>query len=1418
MPKISIVIPSMKHLDDCLRPCCESIIKHTDMTDVGVIVVLNGCGDDGSREYIHSLQLAGYPFLIKWLDEPSGYTHSTNVGIHASRGDYIILLNNDVVILGEQWINLLLQPFLEDPTVGLTGPLMLHCPDADEDFLVFFCAMISRVCLDAIGGELDEVFSPGYGEDCAAACEARKAGFKVLQVPPSEPTLIDKGCEDLPSWKRDKMWTNPFPCYHDGNKTFGEDPERFEAVLRKNKQTLQERYRVKPMPPLNLDRAKVIDGWFAESELEFVAAQAQHCKVVVEIGSWHGRSGRGIADNLPEGGVLYCVDTWCGSSGEPEMHGSAALRQGDHAHSWWWCNMHDLILAGKVIPVRMHSVNAAVTLKTMGVVADMIFVDADHSYEGVRDDVLAWRGLLREGGLFCGHDYYLEGQEPFAWMGVRKCINELFPDVQQALGTSIWHSRSKPLVKGITIDCIIVDDNLDAVEQRFRDTDALVDRWVIIEGKQTRDGQFKPLYFAENLGRFAPWLHKVTNISGFEFKGDPNDTQAAENRLWDAVTIGTEQCKDEDIIVLDGVGVSTLECKISHKEVAASSPSEARTRHIAIKTQVESQCDDPEYAKQVESSQRTIISEMFRDVDKESAILDVGCGTGVSMRILRDLGFTHVNGIDVAEQPALIADGFSVNKCDMHNIHLDDNSCNIVYASHSLEHAYDPLKVLAEFKRVLKPNGQLFVVLPYPDYIDSEHRARVHCGSEKLGLTVQDNGRTMIRTIEGVGFENTHQVSGDLRGEMEAYLKFKHAVPPKGRVIDTFIFNDELDVLDIRLATLNDTVDRFVLVEGTLTHSGKPKPLHFDINKDRYQQYLPKISHIIVDDYPTVSGTIYDQAWTRERHQRDSIMNGLGDCEPDDIILIGDADEIASPEAIGGYSVSMGLCRLKQRLFYYYLNCENKEGWDWHKIAPYSVVKALTPCGVRYPPAGHTPLIENGGWHFSFLGDAANAIKKVGDYAHREFDTPELMDTERVTKLMAEGKDIFGRDCQYEFVEIDEGYPDCIKSQLTQFIQKGLWRVRPPKPTVEMVLEKAQQIESRLATLASSIGPRPTVTAEVSTLGRYTTTLPMCLTSIITQTRKPDKLVIYDDGEQANLRELSPFNGLLAMCEERGIKWEVFATPRKGQVTNHQHALDTATTDFIWRVDDDEVSMPDCLERLLASADETVGAVGGLVLPPSDHNELPSFLDGSLKDIEVGMNMAWFKFNGGPREVQHLYSTFLLRVEAARSVGGYPKTLSVVGHREESIITHLLHRAGWKLLINPTAVTYHLRESTGGIRSFNDTSLWEHDEQIWQSYLQEWGANGGKPTKLIVLDCGIGDHFAFKSILPKLREIHADKELVLSVCFPQVFEGENLKLISIADAKNILGERYETDSHLYRWLWEQDWKGALADGMLSFWG
>lgn len=223
--KYSIVIPTYNHCRDLLKPCLESIRKYTDMGECEVVVVANGCTDE-TREYVESL---GSPFKLVWSDAALGYTKATNLGINAARGKYIVLMNNDTVLLHQpvnHWLNLLRNPFDIDPTVGITGPMRFSwdCGGVQREAMAFWLVMIPRAVFDKVG-ILDEIFSPGMGEDGDFSIRVTEAGYKLISVPNDDTFKFDDG--------PDKM---PFPIWHMGNGTFNEnEAEKNSIILRNNK-------------------------------------------------------------------------------------------------------------------------------------------------------------------------------------------------------------------------------------------------------------------------------------------------------------------------------------------------------------------------------------------------------------------------------------------------------------------------------------------------------------------------------------------------------------------------------------------------------------------------------------------------------------------------------------------------------------------------------------------------------------------------------------------------------------------------------------------------------------------------------------------------------------------------------------------------------------------------------------------------------------------------------------------------------------------------------------------------------------------------------------------------------------------------------------------------------------------------------
>lgn len=122
-------------------------------------------------------------------------------------------------------------------------------------------------------------------------------------------------------------------------------------------------------------------------------------------------------------------------------------------------------------------------------------------------------------------------------------------------------------------------------------------------------------------------------------------------------------------------------------------------------------------------------------------------------------------------------------------------------------------------------------------------------------------------------------------------------------------------LLRLRLDTLWEQVDYFVIVESVKTISGKPKPLNFRI--ENFELYRDKIRYLVLSEYPFPT----DDAWRNERYQRDFVAHGLFDAADEDWILVSDLDEIPKPEAIKQFDPRRFLRGdFMQNAYSYYLN------------------------------------------------------------------------------------------------------------------------------------------------------------------------------------------------------------------------------------------------------------------------------------------------------------------------------------------------------------------------------------------------------------------------------------------------------------------------------------------------------------------
>jgi len=272
------------------------------------------------------------------------------------------------------------------------------------------------------------------------------------------------------------------------------------------------------------------------------------------------------------------------------------------------------------------------------------------------------------------------------------------------------------------------------------------------------------------------------------------------------------------------------------------------------------------------------------------------------------------------------------------------------------------------------------------------------------------------------------------------------------KIYDTFIFFNELDLLEIRLNILNDYVDYFVLVESTKTFTGKEKPLYYLENKNRFEKFNYKIIHIIVDDMPDsfdelklrngdelTKSIIYDCLtttnvpknevhWLREFYQKEQIKQGLRNASDEDFIYISDLDEIWSTE-LNLNLKSDKIFRLNQKVYTYYLNVHSSENWFGTVATKYSNLKNYSVNHIRTPNKNVYEEVFDAGWHFTFQGGEMMIRHKIESYGHQELNREYIKSM--ISSRMENSIDIFGRG---HILTIDNnGLPLYIKNNLETY-------------------------------------------------------------------------------------------------------------------------------------------------------------------------------------------------------------------------------------------------------------------------------------------------------------------------------------------------------------------------------------------------
>lgn len=266
-------------------------------------------------------------------------------------------------------------------------------------------------------------------------------------------------------------------------------------------------------------------------------------------------------------------------------------------------------------------------------------------------------------------------------------------------------------------------------------------------------------------------------------------------------------------------------------------------------------------------------------------------------------------------------------------------------------------------------------------------------------------------------------------------------------IYDVFTFFNEVDLLELRFRELESVVDVFVIVEGTRTHRGEPKPAYFQENIRRFRPWMNKIIYYLVNDPPGGDRNDLEATWCRDFHQRDCIKRVLPVVEPDDIVLHTDADEIVRADAVRNYSIEQGIAALQMRFYHFYLNYQSNGAWELAIACPGSVYNSLPPSKLRYLdhryPSYYTvnTFLPDAGWHFSYLGGVENIKLKLRSYLHWDGNhtLPTLaaiqagqdVNLQELTKQSDQGFHTFDR------VEVDSGMPLWVQQNTEHYKKLG---------------------------------------------------------------------------------------------------------------------------------------------------------------------------------------------------------------------------------------------------------------------------------------------------------------------------------------------------------------------------------------------
>lgn len=260
-------------------------------------------------------------------------------------------------------------------------------------------------------------------------------------------------------------------------------------------------------------------------------------------------------------------------------------------------------------------------------------------------------------------------------------------------------------------------------------------------------------------------------------------------------------------------------------------------------------------------------------------------------------------------------------------------------------------------------------------------------------------------------------------------------------IVDCFTFCGEYDLLEIRLNVLNDYVDQFIIIEAPTTFSGQIKPLYWAERDERFEEWEHKIKYFVIDENysdeeialaessPNTQGAYH---WKHEFLQKESIKKALTHLKDDDLVFIGDVDEIweltgVPLQYIYGDMPYSGVFKLGLKVYSYYLNNRSSEIFYGTIIGKYKDIKDECLNHLRM----NARKCDICGWHFTSMGGIELVRRKLNDSYTEETYNNDWVKLHLEDNIV-NNKDFLGRSFTYKTDESE--WPQYLKDNRDKYV------------------------------------------------------------------------------------------------------------------------------------------------------------------------------------------------------------------------------------------------------------------------------------------------------------------------------------------------------------------------------------------------